>query len=131
VTVPEFLMGDPVEPQPDLFVQVFSYEQGDVGDSAFAAVDVEVCSTAARDGGMRVVAADFELVMPDNTRRQPTSTAAKQPAFTSATLESAGDCARGFVTFSVPRASTPAFVEYVDAEPAVRWAIGAEIEEGH
>jgi hypothetical protein len=126
-------MGDPVEPEADLFVQVFSYEQTvAAGDgSTIAAVDIEVCTTAPRDDGREIDASAFELVMPDASRRVATSTAVEQPALTVATFASGTGCVRGFVTFVVPLGITPRFVELTAARPAIRWTIGAEIEDGH
>jgi hypothetical protein len=137
-TVLEYQMGDPVEPEADLFVQVFGYEPLDPVDGGVAAggsrlvvIDVEACVTAARDDGERVDASDFDLVMPDGTRRGRTSTEAKEPVFRGVSFASGGDCVRGFVTFTLPLGVTARFVEYTAARPAIRWSIGAQIEGGH
>jgi Domain of unknown function (DUF4352) len=115
-------------------VTVYSYEQPATGiaqyvtpqapGNEFSAVDAEICATGT--AGLSAGPYDFGLHYPDNTERQPSY--GKQPDLTSRQL-GAGDCARGWVTFEVPRGQRPSLVTYRvqsssgGTPPSIKWAV--------
>lgn len=119
----EFVVGDRMETARGNFVQVFSYEQPVLPPDGFtppstgqefAVIDVEACAGPTDEAGRAVNPFDFELVMPDNTRRQA-EIPVREPALNYVELPKAGDCARGFVSFQVPAGQRPAYIK-VDQE---------------
>jgi hypothetical protein len=95
---------------------VYSYEQPATGlnqflqpqqpNDEFAAIDVQGC---AGTSAASLNPFDFNLQMPDNTRREPTY--GKDPALHSTDL-TPGDCVRGWVTFEVPAGTRATSVVY-------------------
>ena len=98
----------------------------------FAVIEMEGCVSGARSGAIRIYADDIQLLLTDDTRLSPTR-AVREPALQQITIVRAGTCARGFLTYGVPRDSKAAFVIYeVVPRPQVakeqdivtlRWAI--------
>ena len=113
---------------------MYSYEQPATGISQyltpqapgneFSAVDAEVCATGT--AGLSAGSYDFGLQYPDNTERQ--SSYGKQPDLSNRQL-AAGDCARGWVTYEVPRGQRPSVVTYrvqsssAGTPPPVKWTV--------
>ena len=112
---------------------VYSYEVPVVAEffepdpgNAFAAIDVEGCAKADLEAPASINPFDFELQMPDNTRRQA-DIGVREPSLNDTTLF-AGDCVRGFVTFQVPAGVTPTVVIFetfdADFNPIViKWTV--------
>lgn len=133
-TVPppaQFVVGDRVETALGNFVTLYSYEQPvpppefitpEEGNE-LAVADVEACLGTTPTTDVFVNPFDFELIMPDNTRRGATF-AAREPALNDTQLVAVGDCVRGFVSFQVPIGQRPVFLVDTLTDPQIRWAIG-------
>jgi hypothetical protein len=128
----EFTVGDRVESAAGNFLQVYTYEQPvaapefwdpDPGNE-FAVADIEACAGPTDDDeGFRAIDPfDFELHMPDNTRRYA-DISVREPALNYTELPYADDCIRGWVSFEVPVDETPQYIEHVYSDPTVRWTI--------
>lgn len=85
---------------------------------------MEVCAGPTDDPtGMRTVSElDFQLQMPDNTRRHVYFPIA-EPSLTHTPLPFAGDCVRGLVTFEVPAGQRAVSVEHISSTPPIRWKV--------
>lgn len=129
----EYQVGDRVETRASDVFQVFSYEQpvapqddlfGPEAGHEFVVIDVEACAGPTDDPtGIRMVNEfDFQLHMPDNTRRLAYFPIA-EPSLTHTPLPFAGDCARGLLTFQVPAGQRAVFVEHVTSRPPIRWNV--------
>ncbi len=108
-----------------------SYVHPDAGKE-FAAADIETCATGdlTQVSGQPVAPEnqyiednpyDYELVMPDNTRLQP-SIGAKDPGLNDTKLYH-GDCVRGWVSWQVPAGTRPSFVVDAKAIPPIKWKV--------
>jgi hypothetical protein len=95
----------------------------------YASADVEVCAgpNLPADKTTHANPFDFKVVMPDNTRIDPTL-GAKEPALHDAQLQT-NDCVRGWVTFEVPAGAPIKQVLYNGHTPdfkqiIVKWNVG-------
>lgn len=84
----------------------------DIATNEFLALDVEECAGPNVPSGTTVSANpfDFTLLMPDNTRIEP-SIGVKEPAL-HVTDMLTGDCVRGWATFEVPQGQQPTEIRY-------------------
>lgn len=130
---PDFVVGDRVESALGNFVTVYSYEQPAAPNNEFlepgpgnefAVADIEAClGVDPPDGNtIGVNPFDFELIMPDNTRRQA-AFAVRDPALNFTELFAAGDCVRGFVSFEVPVGVRPSQIVDLLTDPQIRWNV--------
>lgn len=90
----------------------------------YAAIDVEGCANQDAANQVTLNPFDFQLVMPDNTRLQP-SFGGPEPALNHGNLL-AGDCLRGYVTFEVPQGQSPKAVLYakmISNKQPTKWTI--------
>ena len=89
----------------------------------FAAVDVEVCNRDS-DAPISMNAFEFALVMPDNTRIQPTGLPAVEPDLHNPANLQRGECIRGWISFEVPQEANPAGVAFMSSRGSTaRWDI--------
>jgi hypothetical protein len=91
----------------------------------FAAADVEQCATDQAQQPINANEFSYKVVGPDNVH-QSADPGYRMPPFRGAMLY-AGDCIRGWVTFSVPVGQRPAYVQW-DAlgalgAPPLRWRL--------
>jgi|SRR5215203_1831430 len=114
-------------------VRVYSYQddvQANTGfesilqpGNKFAAIDVESCNRDS-DAPIGVDAFEFALVMPDNTRIQPTGLPAVEPDLHNLATLQRGECIRGWISFEVPQESNPAGVAFMSNRGSTaRWDI--------
>lgn len=123
-------IGDPATTANGNTITVYSYEApATIFDpppgKVLAAIDVEGCTRPDLEGTVTIGPIDFQLQMPDNTRRDPFSL--KEPALHETAL-AAGDCVRGFMTFEVPEGVTPLFVIFnpralLGNPVPIKWAV--------
>ncbi|MGH9023417.1 MAG: hypothetical protein ACRDV9_10025 [Acidimicrobiia bacterium] len=85
----------------------------------FVAVDAEGC-TGPKEVGLSFAPDYFELEIPGQANMAPAGDV-KRPAFVASVL-SFGQCARGWITYEVPRAITPRSVVYEGAR-TIRWEV--------
>lgn len=78
---------------------------------SFAVVDMEGCVDSGRGGVVTIYSEDVHLQLTDGTLLAFTRSA-KEPALQPTTSVRAGNCARGFLTFAVPRDSQAERVIY-------------------
>lgn len=87
--------------------------------SRFVAVDAEGC-TGPKEVGLSFAPDYFKLELPGQGSVAPAADV-KRPAFVASVL-SFGQCARGWITYEVPRATSPRSVVYEGAQ-TMRWVI--------
>ncbi len=125
-------IGDPATTANGNTLTVYSYEAPATDvifdpnpGNVFAAIDVEGCTRPDLEGAVSIGPFDFQLQMPDNTRRDAFSL--KEPALHETDL-AAGDCVRGFMTFEIPEGVTALFVIFnpravLFTPVPIKWAV--------
>lgn len=138
----QFRVGDKIETSRGNTIAIYTYEQPapppeffrpDPG-MEYAVADVELCATGdlstdafgnERPPEEQVASVnpfDFELVMPDNSRLQPTI-AVREPALNSTDLAQ-DECVRGWVSWEVPAGVRPvAVLDKQTGPPNIRWTV--------
>ncbi len=137
-------VGDKIQSALGNVETVYAYEQPsppvqfrtpDAG-MEFAAADIELCvnadltkdpdTGAAIPPDKQYVSAtpfDYELMMPDNTRLQPTF-GAREPGLNATNIER-GQCLRGWVAWQVPVGVRPvSIIDTKTGPPSIQWRIG-------
>lgn len=108
-----------------------SYLHPDAGKE-YASADVQACATGdlTQDQGrpvpqdqqyIDVNPFDYVLIMPDNTRLQP-SIGAKDPALNDTKIYK-GDCVRGWITWQVPAGQRPSFITDTKTQPLIKFQV--------
>jgi hypothetical protein len=136
-------VGDKIRTQLGNVETVYGYEQPspapqfmtpDAGKE-YAAADIEACvnadltkdpdTGAAVPPDQQVISVnpyDYQLMMPDNTRLQPTF-GAREPALNATDVEH-GQCVRGWVSWQVPIGVRPvSIVDTKTGPPAIQWQV--------
>jgi len=129
----EFTVGQTVETASGNPVTVYTYEQPvpppdefqvPSPSGEFAAIDVEECYEVETSGPTSPYGSfDFELIMADNTRRQPVPDV-KMPPLSFGDL-ALGDCVRGWVSFEVAQGERAVEVTFTFTDVPIKWQVPA------
>lgn len=125
-----FTVGDRIETDRGNFLVVHSYDQPVKPDNDFAepdpgnefvVIDVEACAGPQEQEMPTANPFDWELQMPDNSRRTPT-VPVREPSLSHTALPP-NECVRGFVTFESPVGQRAAFVVVDGNRNPLKWKV--------